>query len=82
MSDTPYVPSELNQLIVDKEISPNNILHHNKVTNVNAYYFDDTGNFHFNASDNNGNPILVSQEQYDTWKSEKTIQEWSMYEEE
>ena len=37
MSDTAYVPSELNQLIVDKEISPNNILHHNKVTNVNAY---------------------------------------------
>lgn len=65
------IETKLNQLIVDTEISPSVILHKKGVPN-NANWNSENGECHFETI----NGETVSQSQYDTWKSEKSIEEW------
>ena len=65
------IEDKLNQLIVDTEINPSVILHKKDVPN-NANYNVENGECHFETI----NGETISQSQYDTWKSEKSIEEW------
>jgi hypothetical protein len=67
------IETKLNQLIIDTEISPSVILHKKGVPN-NANWNSENGECYFEAI----NGETVSQSQYDTWKSEKTIDEWKV----
>ena len=66
------IETKLNQLIVDTEINPSVILHKKDVPN-NANWNSENGECYFETI----NGETVSQSQYDTWKSEKTIDEWN-----
>ena len=66
------IETKLNQLIVDTEICPSVILHKKNVPN-NANWNPQNGECYFETI----NGETVSQSQYDTWKSEKTIDEWN-----
>ena len=68
---TQIIEEKMNQVIVDTEINPMTVLQFNN-KNFDAVYTVE-GNCYF-ASDE-----TISQEQYDTMKSAKTVAEWKTW---
>jgi len=66
------IENKLNQTITDTTLNPTQVLTANNIS-LNGNWNIESGEFKFEAI----NGETVSQSQYDTWKSEKTIDEWN-----
>ena len=60
------------QTIIDKTLNPAQVLKGNNISS-NGTWNIETGEFTFETI----NGETISQSQYDTWKSEKSIEEWT-----
>jgi protein tyrosine phosphatase len=65
--------NKLNQKITDTELNPFKVFMEKNIT-VNGQWNTDNGEFNFETP----NGETVSQSQYDTWKSEKSIEDWKI----
>ena len=65
--------AKLNQTLVDTTLNPAQVLEGNNIS-FNGSWDSETGEFKFEAI----NGETVSQSQYDTWKSAKTVEEWKV----
>tara|TARA_R100000541_G_scaffold45884_1_gene52916 strand:+ start:2265 stop:2564 length:300 start_codon:yes stop_codon:yes gene_type:complete len=63
--------TKLNQTITDTTLNPSKVLEGNNIS-FNAFWNSETGEFKFETI----NGETISQSQYDTWKSAKTVAEW------
>tara|TARA_B110000858_G_scaffold92807_1_gene107148 strand:+ start:642 stop:941 length:300 start_codon:yes stop_codon:yes gene_type:complete len=67
------IEEKLNQTITDTTLHPTKVLEGNNIS-TNGVWNTETGEFNFEAI----NGETISQSQYDTWKSAKTVAEWKV----
>ena len=67
------IEEKLNQTITDTTLHPAKVLEGNNIP-TNGVWNTETGEFNFEAI----NGETISQSQYDTWKSAKTVAEWKI----
>lgn len=65
--------AKLNQTITDTTLNPSKVLEGNNIS-FNGVWNTETGEFNFETI----NGETISQSQYDTWKSAKTVAEWKV----